>query len=121
MRSLVFAGVAAAALALCAPASAKIVKIRATGQVAQYGFDNTGFGRFTTDYQPPSGNLCAGHLCGGGFNFNRSVNGVVTDQAGGTLAPTTVTIRIVAGVPEPATWATMLMGAGMCGAALRRR
>lgn len=58
----------------------------------------------------------------GAFVENRaSQASIITgplDQDGG-LPPSTASINAV--VPEPATWAMMIMGCGMMGAALRRR
>jgi hypothetical protein len=68
-------------------------------------------------FTPPPGNLCSTDVCGGSFSFVVVENGVTTVNSYGTFAPTSYTI---AGVPEPATWALMFIGAFGVGATLRR-
>lgn len=81
-----------------------------------------GFGLFAAPpgYVPASGNLCLVDTCGGGFAFNESVNGNTVYAAYGNLAPSIVTITVI-GVPEPVTWALMILGVAMVGFAVRRR
>lgn len=81
-----------------------------------------GFGLFAPPpgYAPPSGNLCLVDTCGSGFAFNESVNGTTVYAAYGNLAPSIVTITVI-GVPEPMTWAMLIVGVAMIGFAARRR
>jgi hypothetical protein len=54
---------------------------------------------------------------------NNGINGNTLATAAQTNASITATLTydVVAGVPEPATWATILLGFGLVGAAVRRR
>ena len=82
--------------------------------------ENPGFGVFTPDYQPPAGNLCALSDCSGShFNYQLVQTGSQTFLQ---LNLTSLTIsEVKAGAPEPASWALMIGGFGLAGAALRRR
>lgn len=73
---------------------------------------------------PPSGNLCLTATCYGFVNFGASLG------LGGALTPTSYTVSYDAdaslpplpgAIPEPSTWALMIAGFGLAGAALRRR
>ncbi len=67
---------------------------------------------------PPSGNVCLiSVICDGHFNIYQVQNGVVV-QAAGMFAATSYTF---AAVPEPKTWAMMLVGLGGLGVVLRSR
>lgn len=102
-----------------------------TGQSVSYnpfflGNDNAtqvdGFGRSFQN----SARLNFGFLFGASFNPNvDSTYTVRFDLADGRALPggasLTSTVNIGAGVPEPATWAMMLLGFGAIGSALRRR
>ncbi len=57
-----------------------------------------------------------------GTKFTVSFGSVAGAQFGGTTrAPVTVTLDSVAAIPEPATWAMMLLGFGLIGYSLRAR
>ncbi|MBL8770194.1 MAG: PEP-CTERM sorting domain-containing protein [Phenylobacterium sp.] len=87
--------------------------------------ETPGFGLFGPDYTPPAGNLCTGnHACDGVYAYERTLEGRYVETFL-VLDPTIVTITEVAdatgAVPEPATWALMILGFGAAGSALRRR
>lgn len=54
----------------------------------------------------------------GGFNF---ATNAVTLTSGGATARGALTANVAAAVPEPGTWALMLLGFGAVGAAMRRQ
>jgi hypothetical protein len=87
--------------------------------------EQPGFGVFGPDYVPPSGNLCAaGHTCNTS-NFSYTVQqGGSYIQTFAQLDPSSITISVLpesSATPEPASWALMLTGFGLGGAALRSR
>ncbi len=66
--------------------------------------------------------LAAGHREFIGFTDSNLITSLnITDHTGGVIDIVDFTVSGVAGVPEPATWAMMLMGFGGLGATLRRR
>jgi hypothetical protein len=72
---------------------------------------------------PPAGNLCALAKCTSSFGIFEVVpaSGYLLNYAQGVLQPRTYYITSAPGdVPEPATWAMMLVGFAALGAALRR-
>jgi hypothetical protein len=90
------------------------------------GFDKTMIlsqedsrGPFTLPgYVPPAGDLCEGRVCRAQFSIDeRSGSEIITHVFAG-LSPLHTTISVV---PEPATWALMIMGFGAAGVTLRRR
>ena len=67
------------------------------------------------NYTPFSGVISVGNPNGGGnAPYDASLAGFDLRYAGSSLNPTTV-------VPEPGTWALLILGFGLAGAALRRR
>jgi len=54
------------------------------------------------------------------YDYNY-VTGIYDQYASGSLTNERVTINLVSGVPEPATWAMMLTGFGLVGGAMRRK
>jgi hypothetical protein len=74
-----------------------------------------------------SGDCLGVDFCGGGFSFssvslNPGGGSTVNWQNLGYFDGETFDVRVVSGgVPEPATWAMMIVGFGLVGSALRRR
>ena len=68
------------------------------------------------DFQP-------GDHSNGAFRFrsNDLDQQTVLQDAGGSLHADRLTVRLAGAVPEPATWAFMIFGFGVIGAAMRRR
>ena len=58
---------------------------------------------------------------GGGSIQKGAFNFIAISEVAGPLEVLTITPRVDAAVPEPATWAMMIAGFGLTGAALRRR
>ncbi len=58
---------------------------------------------------------------GGGYESDNHTVGHYATMGQGTTVPLTLSGPGVAGVPEPASWALMILGVGAVGAALRRR
>jgi hypothetical protein len=81
--------------------------------------ETPGFGLFGPDYVPPSGNLCASHGCSGSNFILSDYDGF--DYEGGVYVGLNPTLLTISMVPEPGTWALMLLGAAFAGAGLRRR
>jgi hypothetical protein len=94
----------------------------------------TGFGVSTVSSSPtlafgtPLFMLPTGYISGTGLFATATWNNSTIASLGltpGTYTTLfnnqTVTLRILPGVPEPATWAMMLIGFGAIGAAMRRR
>jgi len=57
----------------------------------------------------------------GGYNNSCNVSGLASTCPSSAPAVTTLQTFLGAGVPEPAAWATMLLGIGAIGSAMRRR
>ena len=74
------------------------------------------------DLTSPTDNLCAADVCTSSFKiYERNIiSETVNEDAAGVLSPINYTITVSPSVPEPATWAMMLMGFGGLGAAMRR-
>lgn len=80
---------------------------------------------FSTDFSPGFDSIAINFTTGSGdqsvyYYFSPKafgVDGVYNQDAGAFFNNATLT---VAGVPEPATWAMMIAGSGLAGAALRR-
>ena len=83
--------------------------------------DLTGAGLPTTVDQPISLGLAPGQAVNVSFIDNNGGGNV--SAAIGTLFPTLLTVSVASAgaVPEPALWATMLLGFGLIGGAMRRR
>jgi len=72
--------------------------------------------KFSYNFQPGDSSL-------GGFMFANWTNSpnLINEYANGILNPDSYTISAVGAVPEPATWALMIVGFGAIGSAMRRR
>lgn len=70
-----------------------------------------------TTYGPVSGYGC----CGDAFQFSNAASGYVADNASGSAYTNYAFIESTGAVPEPASWALMIIGFGLTGAAMRRR
>lgn len=76
-----------------------------------FGFDQVGFDPNTEVWQLDVSSLAAGP-------HSVTVNGSISGPGGGAYSGT---INVAPPVPEPATWAMMLLGFGAIGYAMRRR
>ena len=82
----------------------------------------SGFSPSTTSLTLPAGTLTRGHSYVFELIFDDGVNGVDPNGVAVSARSDMRTFGDFAvGVPEPATWAMMLAGVGLAGAALRRR
>ena len=84
-------------------------------------FIGDGFDQTLTGGQLTEGNTCQQWIWGARVNFDfggAKVNQVVLSSSSNSFE---VDNFAVAAVPEPATWAMMIMGFGLAGALLRRR
>jgi hypothetical protein len=90
------------------------------------GFDKTmilsqegSLGPFTLPgYVPPAGDLCESRVCRAQFSIHERTGGQTITHVFASLSPSRTTITVV---PEPATWALMIIGFGATGSTLRRR
>jgi len=58
---------------------------------------------------------------GGYFYEYADFGNIATKQVTGRFTPTRVTIAVAPGVPEPASWALLIVGFGLIGQSMRRR
>lgn len=86
-----------------------------------WGFKPIGesFQKTECDFAPPViGSMCVHTLS---FTGGYSINGITGLNGSGTYEKLVFMANDVAGVPEPAAWALMILGFGMVGGAMRRR
>jgi hypothetical protein len=91
--------------------------------LSTYGLDNNAglatvgtcltFGGCASNSTPNLGTLVYGNVLGSGLVFNQAVNNAFDATFSATIT--------AAAVPEPATWAMMILGLGGVGAVMRRR
>lgn len=107
-------------------------------QSADYGIDSSGriYAEFYTCITPqvcrtgvqrltltPTANGFLGEISGTQYGSDRGyvIDGAFTPTGNSFLMPATFAGLAVAGVPEPASWATMILGFGLAGSVARRR
>lgn len=119
---LAILGLLAASTVISVPASAGVV-LRGSRSAAianQFGLSATAIGGHHLRGLRLRGGGSSGLLFGGGRGGRLLERGVTTNVTGFTVNSLTAA-AVQGGVPEPSTWAMMLLGFGAVGFGLRRR